>query len=56
MPHIDSRISNLTVTIIIKDFNKIAEGLLRNISEGSNLSEDELLRLRGMFRESLTFD
>jgi hypothetical protein len=55
MPHIDSRISNLTVTIIIKDFNKIAEGLLRNISEGSNLSEDEL-RLRGMFRESLTFD
>jgi hypothetical protein len=29
---------------------------LRNISEDSNLSEDELLRLRGMFRESLTFD
>jgi hypothetical protein len=33
-----------------------SEELLRNISEDSNLSEDELLRLRGMFRESLTFD
>ena len=33
-----------------------SEELLRNISEDHNLSEDELLRLRGMFRESLTFD
>ena len=33
-----------------------SEELLRNISEDDNLSEDELLRLRGMFRESLTFD
>jgi hypothetical protein len=33
-----------------------SEELLRNISQDGNLSEDELLRLRGMFRESLTFD
>jgi hypothetical protein len=32
-----------------------SEELLRNISEDDNLPEDELLRLRGMFRESLTF-
>ena len=33
-----------------------SEELLRNISEDGNLSEDERTRLRGMFRESLTFD
>jgi len=30
--------------------------LLRNISEDVSLSEDERIRLRNMFRESLTFD
>ena len=35
-----------------------AEELLRNIMENKdvNLSEDERIRLRNMFRESLTFD
>jgi hypothetical protein len=33
-----------------------SEELLRNISEDGNLSEDELLRLKNMFREPLTFD
>jgi len=34
-----------------------SEELLRNNSEdGESLSEDELLRLRNMFRDSLTFD
>jgi hypothetical protein len=33
-----------------------SEELLRNIAEDGNLSEDELLGLRNMFRESLTFD
>jgi hypothetical protein len=30
--------------------------LLRNISKDVSLSEDERIRLRNMFRESLTFD
>jgi hypothetical protein len=33
-----------------------SEELLKNIAEVVNLSEDERTRLRGMFRESLTFD
>ena len=33
-----------------------SEKLLRNIAEDVNLSEDEQIRLRSMFRESLTFD
>ena len=33
-----------------------SEGLLKNIVEDINLSEDERIRLRNMFRESLTFD
>jgi hypothetical protein len=35
-----------------------SEELLRNIveKEDVNLSEDELIRVRNMFRESLTFD
>jgi hypothetical protein len=33
-----------------------SEELLRNILENVNLSEDERIRLRSMFRESLTFD
>ena len=33
-----------------------SEELLKNIAEDVNLSEDERTRLRGMFRESLTFD
>lgn len=32
-----------------------SEELLRNIA-GANLSKDEQIRLRNMFRESLTFD
>ncbi|MDQ3837910.1 MAG: hypothetical protein M3297_01425 [Thermoproteota archaeon] len=35
---------------------KKSEELLRNIAEDGRLSEDERLRLRNMFRESLTFD
>jgi hypothetical protein len=35
---------------------KKSEGLLKNIVEDINLSEDERIRLRNMFRESLTFD
>ena len=33
-----------------------SEELLRNNVEDGNLSRDERLRLRNMFRESLTFD
>jgi hypothetical protein len=33
-----------------------SEELLKNIAEDVILSEDERTRLRGMFRESLTFD
>jgi hypothetical protein len=33
-----------------------SEELLKNIAEDVNLSEDERIRLRNMFRESLTFD
>ena len=33
-----------------------SEEILRNISDDINLSDDELTRLRNMFRESLTFD
>jgi hypothetical protein len=33
-----------------------SEEILRNIAEDGNLSEDERLRLRSMFRESLRFD
>jgi hypothetical protein len=33
-----------------------SEELLRNIARDANLSKDELIRLRNMFRESLTFD
>jgi hypothetical protein len=33
-----------------------SEELLRNIAKDVNLSEDERIRLRSMFRESLTFD
>jgi hypothetical protein len=33
-----------------------SEELLRNIAEEGDLSEDERIRLRYMFRESLTFD
>jgi hypothetical protein len=33
-----------------------SEELLRNIAGDANLSEDERIRLRNMFRESLTFD
>jgi hypothetical protein len=33
-----------------------SEEILRNISQDGNLSEDELLRLRNMFKDSLTFD
>jgi hypothetical protein len=33
-----------------------SEELLRNITEDVSLSEDEQIRLRNMFRESLTFD
>ena len=33
-----------------------SEELLRNISGEANLSKDEQIRLRNMFRESLTFD
>jgi hypothetical protein len=33
-----------------------SEELLKNITEDVNLSEDERIRLRNMFRESLTFD
>ena len=33
-----------------------SEGLLKDIVDDINLSEDERIRLRNMFRESLTFD
>jgi hypothetical protein len=33
-----------------------SEELLKKITEDVNLSEDERIRLRNMFRESLTFD
>jgi hypothetical protein len=33
-----------------------SEELLRNIIEDVSLSEDEQIRLRNMFRDSLTFD
>ena len=33
-----------------------SEELLRNITGDANLSKDEQIRLRNMFRESLTFD
>jgi hypothetical protein len=33
-----------------------SEELLRNIAEDANLSKDEQIRLRNMFRDSLTFD
>jgi hypothetical protein len=33
-----------------------SEELLRNITEDISLSEDEQIRLRNMFRDSLTFD
>jgi hypothetical protein len=33
-----------------------SEELLRNIARDANLSKDEQIRLRNMFRESLTFD
>jgi hypothetical protein len=33
-----------------------SEELLRNIAGYANLSKDEQIRLRNMFRESLTFD
>jgi hypothetical protein len=33
-----------------------SEELLRNIAGDANLSQDEQIRLRNMFRESLTFD
>ena len=33
-----------------------SEELLRNIAGDANLSEDEQIRLRNMFRESLIFD
>ena len=33
-----------------------SEELLRNITVDANLSKDEQIRLRNMFRESLTFD
>ena len=33
-----------------------SEELLRNIAGEANLSKDEQIRLRNMFRESLTFD
>ena len=33
-----------------------SEELLRNIAADANLSKDEQIRLRNMFRESLTFD
>jgi hypothetical protein len=33
-----------------------SEEVLRNIAEDANLSEDERIRLRNMFRDSLTFD
>jgi hypothetical protein len=33
-----------------------SEELLKNIAEDINLSHDERTKLRGMFRESLTFD
>jgi hypothetical protein len=33
-----------------------SEELLRNITEDVSLSEDEQIRLRNMFRDSLTFD
>jgi hypothetical protein len=33
-----------------------SEELLRNIAGDANLSRDEQIRLRNMFRESLTFD
>jgi hypothetical protein len=33
-----------------------SEELLRNIAGDANLSKDEQIRLRNMFRESLTFD
>jgi hypothetical protein len=33
-----------------------SEELLRNIAEDVDLSEDERMRLRNMFRDSLTFD
>jgi hypothetical protein len=33
-----------------------SEELLRNIVGDANLSKDEQIRLRNMFRESLTFD
>jgi len=33
-----------------------SEEILRNISQDGNLSENELLRLRNMFKDSLTFD
>jgi hypothetical protein len=33
-----------------------SEEILRNISQDGYLSEDELLRLRNMFKDSLTFD
>lgn len=33
-----------------------SEEVLRNIAEDVDLSEDERIRLRNMFRDSLTFD
>jgi hypothetical protein len=33
-----------------------SEELFRNIAGNANLSKDEQIRLRNMFRESLTFD
>ena len=33
-----------------------SEELLRNIAGDANISKDEQIRLRNMFRESLTFD
>jgi hypothetical protein len=33
-----------------------SEEVLRHIAEDINLSEDEQIRLRNMFRDSLTFD
>ena len=33
-----------------------SEEVLRNIAEDVDLSEDERMRLRNMFRDSLTFD
>jgi hypothetical protein len=33
-----------------------SEELMRNIEGDANLSKDEQIRLRNMFRESLTFD